>query len=125
MLSARMVCEIVARHERGEKIRRIARELHVDRRTIRTWLLLGKWRPVQRTRHRRSGEIDKFVDLIRQHGPEVSWNAKLLHRRLASEGFAGSYGQVQRFVRLTIRSASVVPLSRVSVTTKSLDGYFG
>ncbi|HEX8811633.1 MAG TPA: helix-turn-helix domain-containing protein [Terracidiphilus sp.] len=43
MLAADLVREIVARRGRGEGVKRIARELGVDRKTVRRWLRLGSW----------------------------------------------------------------------------------
>ena len=41
MVRADLVREIVARRERGESTRQIARELVVDRKTVRRWLRIG------------------------------------------------------------------------------------
>jgi hypothetical protein len=41
MVRADLVREIVARRERGESTRQIARELAVDRKTVRRWLRIG------------------------------------------------------------------------------------
>jgi hypothetical protein len=43
MLKGDLVREMVARKERGEGIKRIARELGVDRKTVRRWLRVGGW----------------------------------------------------------------------------------
>jgi transposase-like protein len=43
MLEADLVQEMIARRERGEGIKRIARELGVDRKTVKRWLKLGAW----------------------------------------------------------------------------------
>jgi transposase-like protein len=45
MLGTDLVREIVARKERGEGIKGIARELGVDRKTVKRWLKLGSWQP--------------------------------------------------------------------------------
>ena len=47
MLGTELVREMVARRERGEGIKRIARELGVDRKTVKRWLKLGAWQPRQ------------------------------------------------------------------------------
>jgi transposase len=97
MVRADLVREIVARAQRGEGAKRIARELGVDRKTVKRWLRLGAWQPRQyRTRPR---PIDQFVAFAERRGPEVGWNGVVLYRELAGLGYAGSYQQVQRFLK--------------------------
>src|SRR2546427_302134 len=86
-LPEELVREVAARRERGESTRRIARELGVDRKTIRRWLRIGGWRPRQNGERRRA--IDAFVTFIDRRGPEVGWNGVVLHRELAALGFTG------------------------------------
>ena len=51
------VREILSRLERGEGIKAIARELGVDRKTIKRWRRLGGWQPrVRGARRRRAGD---------------------------------------------------------------------
>ncbi len=97
MLGADLVREIVARKERGEGAKRIARELGVDRKTVKRWLRLGSWQP-RRSQHRPRA-IDRFAEFIEQRGPEVGWNGVVLQRELVAMGFSGSYQQVQRFLK--------------------------
>ena len=97
MLAADLVREIVARKERGEGAKRIARELGVDRKTVKRWLRLGRWQPRRsRQRHR---PIERFSEFIEQRVSEVGWNGVVLHRELVGLGFCGSYQQVQRFLQ--------------------------
>jgi transposase len=97
MLEADLVREMVARKERGEGVKRIARELGVDRKTVKRWLRVGSWQP------RRSGQrprlIDRFAEFIARRAPEVGWNGVVLYRELAGLGFSGSYQQVRRYLR--------------------------
>src|SRR5215471_15796908 len=72
MLGAEMVREMVARRERGQGVKRIARELGVDRKTVKRWLRLGAWQP--RRTQRRARQLDQFTEFIAQRGPEVGWN---------------------------------------------------
>jgi predicted transcriptional regulator len=95
MVRADMVAEIVARAERGEGSRRIARKLGVDRKTVRRWLKAGQWQPRQYQPRLRA--IDAFGGFIERRGPEVGWNGVVLQRELSGLGFAGGYQQVQRY----------------------------
>ena len=97
MLKEDLVREMVARKERGEGLKRIARELGVDRKTVRRWLRVGGWQP-RRPRLRRRA-IEQFTEFIAQRGPEVGWNGVVLHRELVGLGFSGSYQQVQRYLK--------------------------
>ncbi len=97
MLRADLVQEMVARAQRGEGAKRIARERGVDRKTVKRWLRLGAWQP--RRHQPRPRSIDGFVKFIEQRGPEVGWNGVVLYRELGGLGFSGSYQQVQRLLK--------------------------
>jgi transposase len=97
MLREDGVREILARLARGDGVKRIARELGIDRNTVKRWRRLGAWRPRQaRPRHR---QIEPFAAFLERRGPEVGWNGAVLHRELQALGFAGGYLQVQRATR--------------------------
>jgi transposase len=97
MLRADLVREMVARRERGESTRQIARELAVDRKTVRRWLRIGGWQPRQGGERPRA--IDPYIEFIERRGPEVDWNGVVLHRELVALGFSGSDQQVQRLLK--------------------------
>jgi transposase len=97
MVGAEMVREMVARRERGQGVKRIARELGVDRKTVKRWLKLGVWQP--RQTQRRARELDRFAEFLNQRAPEVGWNGAVLYREVQAMGFTGGRLQVQRFVR--------------------------
>lgn len=97
MLREDTVQEILARLRRGESVKAIARELGVDRKTIKRWRRRGQWRPRQGPP--RSGGIDPYRDRLRQRGPEVGWNAVVLHRELQGFGFTGGVQSVRRTIR--------------------------
>jgi transposase len=97
MLRGDLVREIVAGKARGEGVKRIARELGIDRKTVKRWLRVGSWQP--RQSRRLPKPIDQFAQFIERRGPEVGWNGVVLHRELTALGFGGSYQQVQRFLK--------------------------
>jgi hypothetical protein len=68
MLRPDLVLEIVARRERGEGIKRIGRELGVDRKTVKHWLRLSAWPP--REAQRRKRQLDRFAEFIERRAPE-------------------------------------------------------
>src|ERR1700740_3429650 len=82
MLRGDLVREIVARKQRGEGIKRIARELGVDRKTVKRWLRLRSWQPRQSRRSLRP--VERFAEFIERRAPEVGWNGVVLHRELVS-----------------------------------------
>jgi transposase len=94
MIREDVVREMLARLARGEGIKRIARELGVDRKTVKAWRRRGGWRP--RPTGRRQRAVDTFAAFIEQRAPEVGWNGVVLHRELQGLGFTGGYLQVQR-----------------------------
>lgn len=96
MLREDVVGALLARLERGEGVKTVARELGVDRKTVKRWRQRGGWRRQTRQRAR---AIDAFGDFVRARGPEVGWNCVVLHRELSAQGFAAGLIQVQRFVR--------------------------
>jgi transposase len=96
MLREDVVRELLARLERGEGVKRVARELGVDRKTVKRWRQVGQWR---RQVRRRTRQIDSFIPFIEQRGPEVDWNCAVLHRELRALGYPAGVLQVQRYVQ--------------------------
>lgn len=47
MLHEETVQEVLARLARGESVKAIARELRMDRKTVKRWRRLGQWQPRQ------------------------------------------------------------------------------
>jgi len=84
---------VLARLARGEGVKTIARELGVDRKTVKRWRRLGHWQP----RHGRAQPtaVDSYRERLIQRGSEVGWNAVVLHRELVGLGFTGSVQQVR------------------------------
>ena len=96
MLREDLVRELLARLERGEGVKPVARALGVDRKTVKRWRGLGQWR---RQVRRRVRQIDPFIPFIERRGPEVNWNCAVLHRELCGLGFRAGVLQVQRAVQ--------------------------
>ena len=69
MVRADLAREIVARRERGESSRQIARALAVDRKTVRRWLRIGGWQPRQGGERPRA--IDPYIEFVEQREPEA------------------------------------------------------
>src|SRR5262245_14666025 len=67
MLREDVVREMLARLARGEGIKRIAREVGVDRKTVKAWRARGGWRPRPAGRRR----LDPFRSFIETRAPEV------------------------------------------------------
>lgn len=96
MLREDIVGEILARLARGQGVKTIARELGIDRKTVKRWRRKGEWR--RRQGPRRPSQITPFIPFLERRGPEVSWNGAVLHREVQILGFRGSYLQVHRFI---------------------------
>lgn len=94
MLREDAVREVLARLARGEHVKTIARELGVDKKTIKRWRQRGAWRP--RTPRVYPKAIDAHRVFLERRGPEVGWNGVVLLRELRTQGFTGGYQQVQR-----------------------------
>ena len=97
MLREDVVREILARLARGEGVKQIARDLGVDRKTVKAWRRRGTWRPRPSGRRRRA--LEAFADFLDKRAPEVGWNGAVLHRELQGLGFTGGYLQVQRYLQ--------------------------
>lgn len=97
MLREDLVREILARVARGEGVKRIARELGVDRKTVKAWRQRGGWRARPAGPRRR--ELDAYMGFIEARAPEVGWNGVVVHRELQGQGFTGGYLQVQRYLQ--------------------------
>lgn len=94
MLREDVVREVLARLTRGEPVKAIARELGIDKKTIKRWRQRGAWRP--RAPRVYPKAINAYRPFLERRGPEVGWNGVVLLRELRAQGFTGGYQQVQR-----------------------------
>jgi transposase len=102
-------------HERraaGQNISAIAREMDLDRKTVRTCALQQAWAPYQRE-VTVSTLLDAHRQWLIQRAPEVHYSARILHQELcAQRGYAGSYETVKLAVRPLRAAASVAALTQ-------------
>ena len=87
--------EVHRRAAAGASIRAIARELDLDRKTVRRCLRQSAWRPYQRA----AREDTLLAPYVRQRAAEVGHSARVLFQELRRRRYEGSYETVKRFVR--------------------------
>jgi transposase len=90
--------EIHARARRGEATQKIARELGIDRKTVRRLLAQARPVPYQRTVTRPS-QVTPYLDYIQRRVTEVEYNAYRIFQELQAQGYAGGYEMVKLAVR--------------------------
>lgn len=69
----------------------VARELGVDIKTVRKWCIKA-W--VAQKRPARGRVLDRYQSFLRARAAEVGFNAVVLYRELAAQGYEGSYAAV-------------------------------
>jgi transposase len=102
-------------HERraaGQTVSAIARELDLDRKTVRSCLQQQAWSP-----YRREAAVPTLLDRHREwlakRAPQVHYSARILHHELRSQrGWIGSYETVKLAVRPLRAAASVAALTQ-------------
>jgi transposase len=99
----------MVREDRWQEIRRlhceehvpiaeIARQLDLDRKTVRRCLRQQTWQPYQRPT-RTDTLLAEHAKFLRERAPQVGYSAQVLWQELRQRGFTGSYQTVKRFVR--------------------------
>lgn len=101
-------------HERraqGQNISAIARELDLDRKTVRSCLQQAAWQPYRRAEA--GSQMDAHREWLARRAPEVDYSARILWQELRSQhGFSGSYVIVRRAVAPLRMAASVASLTQ-------------
>ncbi len=101
-------------HERragGHSISAIARDLELDRKTVRSCLRQAAWQPYRRAEA--ASVLDAHRQWLTERAPEVNYSARILWQELrAQRGFAGSYVIVRRAVAPLRLAASVAALTQ-------------
>lgn len=105
------------RHVAGQGISRIARELELDRKTVRSSLRQSSWEP-----YRRQVSAPTMLDAHRQwlneRAPQVHYSARILHQELQGQrGWTGSYETVKLAVRPLRAAANIAALTQCRFET--------
>lgn len=104
------------RRARGQSVSGIARELELDRKTVRSCLQQASWQPYRRAEA--GGLLDAHREWLAERAPEVDYSARILWQELRSRrGFAGSYVIVRRAVAPLRMAASVAGLTQCRFET--------
>ena len=87
------------RHAAGMSVSGIARELELDRKTVRRALRSAGWAPYQRTAPAPT-LLDEHREWLAERAPQVHYSARILFQELTRErGFGGCYETVKLAVR--------------------------
>ncbi|MCY0932171.1 transposase [Streptomyces sp. H27-H1] len=73
----------------------VARELGLDRRTVRKYACARTWQEVMRRPPRKPSTLDPYLDYLQQRWDEGQHSAKILHEELQTKGYLGHYQRVK------------------------------
>jgi transposase len=90
--------EVKGLRQRGWSIRKIARELAMDRKTVRRALSQARPQPYRRE-VKKASILAPYMGFLLRRAPEVDYWARRLFLELKGMGYQGSYNQVKRAVR--------------------------
>jgi transposase len=100
------------RHAAGQSVAGIARDLELDRKTVRGCLRQVAWRPYRREVNAAT-KLDEHRAWLAQRAPQVHYSARILHQELIRQrGFTGSYETVKLAVRPLRAEASVAAVTQ-------------
>jgi len=101
-------------HERraqGQSISAIAKDLELDRKTVRSCLLQQTWQPYRRAAA--TSLLDAHRGWLADRAPQVNYSARIFWQELRSQrGFTGSYVIVRRAVAPLRTQASACALTQ-------------
>jgi len=100
-------------------VSQIARQLDLDRKTVRRCLRQQEWQPYSRTT-RTDTLLADHAEFLRERAPKVCYSAQVLFQELKGRGYAGSYDTVKRFVQ-PLRTAEALA-ERASVRFETAPG---
>lgn len=91
---------ILDMHRQGMKVAAIARQLGIDRKTVRKYIARGLEAPAYGPRQPRPRPIDPHLEYLRARLEAYpGLTAQRLHREIGERGYAGSYSVVRDAVR--------------------------
>ncbi|MEU2065101.1 ISL3 family transposase [Streptomyces sp. NPDC013455] len=76
----------------------IARELGLDRRTVRKYARACTWHDAVRRPPRKPSTLDPYLDYLQQRWDEGEHSATILHQELVTKGYLGHYQRVKMAV---------------------------
>ncbi|MGW4903827.1 hypothetical protein ACWEO8_25420, partial [Streptomyces albidoflavus] len=76
----------------------VARELGLDRRTVRKYARARTWQEVMRRPPRKPSTLDPYLGYLRQRWDEGQHSAKIPHEELQVKGYPGHYPRVKMAV---------------------------
>ncbi|WP_211266769.1 hypothetical protein [Streptomyces scopuliridis] len=76
----------------------VARELGLDRRTVRKYARARSWQEVMRRPPRKRSTLDPYLDYLQQRWDEGQHSATILHEELRSKSYLGHYLRVKMAV---------------------------
>ena len=99
------------RHAGKQSVSGIARELELDRKTVRLCLQQQAWTPYLR-KVKAPSVLDAHRQWLNERAPQVHYSARVLHQELRQRGFGGSYEIVKLAVRPLRADATVAALTQ-------------
>lgn len=101
----------------GKTVSAIAREMGLDRKTVRSALHSEHWRPYSRAP--RLSKLDEYMAWLNERAPQVNFSARILHQGLRLQrGFEGSYEVVKVAVRPLRALAAAAALTQSRFETE-------
>jgi transposase len=117
MISQERWAEIRRRAEAGETVSAIARDLDLDRKTVRAGLRKATWQPYRRA-PQETRLLTTHEDYLRERAGAVEYSAQILYQELRQHrDYTGSYATVRRFVRPLREAACRADLTRTRFET--------
>ena len=100
------------RRAAGQSVAGIARDLELDRKTVRSCLRQSQWQPYRRETSVAT-KLDEHMAWLAQRAPQVHYSARILHQELCRQrGFSGGYETVKLAVRPLRSDATVAALTQ-------------